>query len=168
MRISGDPMGRHGMIRTTKFASWLKAMSRHSTAMQIAAAKESDVDDVIALWDACGLMRPWNDPAADFRLALANETSAILLAQIEGALVASVMTGFDGHRGWVYYLAVAPDFRKHGLGTKMMAAAEQWLRERNAPKIQLMVRDGNEAAIGFYKALGYDVQPVVTIGRRLD
>ncbi len=136
--------------------------------MQIAAAKESDADDVIALWEACGLTRPWNDPAADFRLALANQTSAILLAHIEGALVASVMTGFDGHRGWVYYLAVAPDSRKHGLGTKMMAAAERWLRERNAPKIQLMVRDGNEAAIGFYKALDYDVQPVVTIGRRLD
>lgn len=124
--------------------------------------------DVVALWEACGLTRPWNDPAADYRLALANETSAILLAHQEEALAASVMTGFDGHRGWVYYLAVAPDFQKRGLGRKMMEAAEHWLRERNAPKIQLMVRDDNEAAIGFYKALGYDVQPVVTIGRRLD
>jgi len=136
--------------------------------MQISTATESDRDDVIALWEACGLTRPWNDPAADYRLAVANETSAILLAHIEGELVASVLTGFDGHRGWVYYLAVAADFRKQGLGRKMMEAAEQWLRERNAPKIQLMVRDDNEAAIGFYKALGYDVQPVVTIGRRLD
>ena len=136
--------------------------------MQIAAATESDIDGVIALWKACGLTRPWNDPAADYRLAMANETSAILLAHMEGQLVASVLTGFDGHRGWVYYLAVAPDFRKQGLGRKMMEAVEAWLRERNAPKIQLMVRDDNEAAIGFYQALGYDVQPVVTIGRRLD
>tara|TARA_R110000772_G_scaffold60328_13_gene136196 strand:+ start:1014 stop:1424 length:411 start_codon:yes stop_codon:yes gene_type:complete len=136
--------------------------------MQISSAKESDRDEVIALWEACGLTRPWNDPSADYNLALANETSAILLAHIEGELAASVLTGFDGHRGWVYYLAVAPDFRKQGLGRTMMAAAEHWLRERNAPKIQLMVRDDNEAAIGFYKALGYDVQPVVTIGRRLD
>ncbi len=125
------------------------------------------MDEVIALWKACGLTRPWNDPAADYRLAVANETSVILLAHSEAELVASVLTGFDGHRGWVYYLAVAPDARKRGLGKKMMEAAEAWLRERNAPKIQLMVRDDNEAAIGFYKALGYEVQPVVTIGRRL-
>lgn len=136
--------------------------------MQICAAKESDRDDVITLWEACDLTRPWNDPAADYQLALANETSAILLAHIEGQLVASVMTGFDGHRGWVYYLAVAPASRKRGLGRTMMEAAEQWLRERKAPKIQLMVRNDNDAAIGFYKALGYEVQPVVTIGRRLD
>ena len=136
--------------------------------MQISSAKESDRDEVIALWEACGLTRPWNDPSADYNLALANETSAILLAHIEGELAASVLTGFDGHRGWVYYLAVAPDSQKQGLGRRMMVAAEHWLRDRNAPKIQLMVRDDNEAAIGFYKALGYDVQPVVTIGRRLD
>jgi ribosomal protein S18 acetylase RimI-like enzyme len=136
--------------------------------MQISTAAESDMGEVIALWEACELTRPWNDPAADYRLAVANETSAILLAHSEGELVGSVLTGFDGHRGWVYYLAVNPDFQKQGLGRKMMAAAEAWLRDRNAPKIQLMVRDDNEAAIGFYKALGYDVQPVVTIGRRLD
>jgi ribosomal protein S18 acetylase RimI-like enzyme len=135
--------------------------------MQISTAKASDMDDVIALWEACGLTRPWNDPAADFQLAVANETSAILLAHSEGELVASVLTGFDGHRGWVYYLAVDPGSRKLGLGRKMMEAAEHWLRERSAPKIQLMVRDDNEQAIGFYKALGYDVQPVVTIGRKL-
>ncbi len=143
-------------------------MQRSSSAVQISTAAESDMGEVIALWKACELTRPWNDPGADYRLAVANETSAILLAHIEGELVASVLTGFDGHRGWVYYLAVAPDFQKRGLGRKMMAAAEHWLRERNAPKIQLMVRDDNEAEIGFYKALGYDVQPVVTIGRRLD
>ena len=135
--------------------------------MRVSSASESDMDDVIALWEACDLTRPWNDPVADYRLALANDTSAILLAHRRGALVASIMAGFDGHRGWVYYLAVAPDCQKRGLGKKMMEAAEKWLRERDAPKVQLMVRDDNEAAIGFYKALGYELQPVVTIGRKL-
>lgn len=136
--------------------------------MQICSAKQSDMDAVIALWEACGLIRPWNDPATDYRMALANETSVILLAHVGDELAASILTGFDGHRGWVYYLGVNPDYQKRGLGRKMMEAAEHWLRERNAPKIQLMVRDDNDGAIGFYKALGYAVQPVVTIGRRLD
>ncbi len=123
---------------------------------------------VVALWEACGLTRPWNEASADFERAVNGVSSDILLLAEEGRLAATVMVGDDGHRGWVYYLAVAPDFQKQGLGRKMMEAAEQWLRERHAPKIQLMVRDDNEAALGFYKALGYDVQPVVTLGRRLD
>lgn len=137
-------------------------------APQISNASEADAEQVVALWQACDLTRPWNDPVADYHQALQNQTSAILLGRIEGDLVASVLTGYDGHRGWVYYLAVAPTAREQGLGRAMMAAAEQWLRERKAPKIQLMVRDDNRAAIGFYEALGYELQPVVTIGRRLD
>ena len=149
-------------------ANWPKATLRPSTAMQISTATESDMIDVIALWEVCDLTRPWNDPVTDYRLALANETSAILLAHEEGELVASVMTGFDGHRGWVYYLAVAPDARKQALGRTMMTAAEQWLDDREAPKVQLMVRGDNEQAIGFYKALGYEIQPVMTLGRKLN
>ena len=83
------------------------------------------------------------------------------------ALVASVMVGYDGHRGWVYYLAVAPERRRAGLGRTMMDAAEAWLRERGAPKLQLMVREDNEAAFGFYEALGLERQEVVTLGRFL-
>ncbi|NRD88997.1 GNAT family acetyltransferase [Sphingopyxis sp. BSNA05] len=131
-------------------------------------ATPEDCDAVVALWQACGLTRPWNDARADFERAVGGVSSDILLLEKAGRLAATVMVGDDGHRGWVYYLAVKPDCRKQGLGRTMMAAAEHWLRERDAPKIQLMVRDDNEAAIGFYKALGYDVQPVVTIGRRLD
>ena len=91
-----------------------------------------------------------------------------MLLEQDGRLAATVMVGDDGHRGWVYYLAVDPDCREAGMGRRMMAAAETWLRERDAPKIQLMVREDNGQAIGFYKALGYEVQPVVTIGKRLD
>jgi ribosomal protein S18 acetylase RimI-like enzyme len=130
-------------------------------------ANPADASEVIALWEACGLTRPWNDPAADFARAVAGPTSAVLLLHEGDALAASVMVGFDGHRGWVYYLAVAPERRRAGLGRVMMDAAEAWLRERGAPKIQLMVRADNEAALRFYEALGLERQQVVTLGRFL-
>jgi ribosomal protein S18 acetylase RimI-like enzyme len=130
-------------------------------------AGAEDAQAVIALWRACGLTRPWNDPGADFGRAIAGPASAVLLRHDGDSLAASVMIGFDGHRGWVYYLAVAPERRREGLGGAMMAAAETWLRERGAPKIQLMVREDNEAALGFYEALGLERQSVVTLGRLL-
>ncbi|WBY07766.1 GNAT family N-acetyltransferase [Sphingomonas sp. 7/4-4] len=79
----------------------------------------------------------------------------------------SVMVGFDGHRGWVYYLAVSPDQRRTGLGRALMAAAEDWLRDRGAPKLQLMVREDNAAALDFYEALGLERQKVAVLGRFL-
>ena len=126
-----------------------------------------DIADVTALWEACGLTRPWNDPARDARLAIEGATSAILGLRDGDALIASVMVGFDGHRGWVYYLAVAPDRRREGLGRLLMVAAEAWLRDRGAPKLQLMVRSNNADALGFYEALGLERQEVVTLGRFL-
>uniref|UniRef100_UPI0035C97BFF GNAT family acetyltransferase n=1 Tax=uncultured Sphingomonas sp. TaxID=158754 RepID=UPI0035C97BFF len=126
-----------------------------------------DAERVIALWQACGLTRPWNDPAADFALASGGEGAAILLIRDAGAVCGSVMVGFDGHRGWVYYLAVAPDRRGAGHGRALMAAAERWLRERGAPKLQLMVRGDNAAALGFYETLGFARQDVVVLGRFL-
>lgn len=130
-------------------------------------AGSGDAEAVIALWEACGLTRPWNDPAADFARAIAGPASAVLLLREGDYLAASVMVGFDGHRGWVYYLAVAPERRRAGLGRTMMDAAEAWLRGRGAPKIQLMVREDNEAALGFYESLGLERQKVVTLGRFL-
>lgn len=135
--------------------------------MTIEAAGEGDGAAVVALWRACGLTRPWNDPEADFALALKNQASTVLVAR-EGAMLAgSVMVGFDGHRGWVYYLAISPDHRRAGLGRALMAAAEAWLRTCGAPKIQLMVRGTNTDALGFYEALGLERQDVVTLGRFL-
>lgn len=131
------------------------------------AATAEDTGAVIALWEACGLTRPWNDPQRDFELALTSGASAVLVVREGDVLAGSVMTGFDGHRGWVYYLAVAPDHRRKGLGRALMAAAEAWLRARGAPKIQLMVREGNEA-VAFYEALGLERQKVVTLGRFLE
>ena len=133
----------------------------------IAPLGTDDIPALVALWEACGLTRPWNDPGRDARLAIDGATSAILGLRDGDALIASVMTGFDGHRGWVYYLAVAPDRRREGLGRLLMAAAEAWLRERGAPKLQLMVRTSNEEALGFYEALGLERQEVVTLGKFL-
>ena len=134
----------------------------------IAQAQAADDAAVTRLWEDCGLTRLWNDPARDFRLAVGGATSAVLVLRDGEELAATVMVGFDGHRGWVYYLAVAPERRRAGLGGRMMAAAEAWLRARGAPKIQLMVRDDNEAALGFYEALGLERQEVVVLGRFLD
>ncbi len=146
---------------------------RHPHAMNdmeqpdVESATSADMTAVIALWQACGLTRPWNDPATDYARAVAGEHSAILVSRNGDAIAASVMVGEDGHRGWVYYLAVAPDLRRAGLGARMMTAAEAWLRARGVPKIQLMVREGNEDALAFYEALGLERQPVVTLGRFL-
>ncbi len=133
----------------------------------IRVAEGEDAEAVIALWQECGLTRPWNDPAQDFARAVGSESSTVLVAESDGGLMGSVMVGDDGHRGWVYYLAVAEGARRTGLGRKLMAAAEDWLRARGCPKIQLMVRDGNAEALGFYAALGLEPQGVVTLGRFL-
>ncbi len=133
----------------------------------IAPLGESDIPALVSLWEACGLTRPWNDPRRDARLAIEGATSSILGLREGDTLIASVMTGFDGHRGWVYYLAVAPDRRREGLGRRLMEAAETWLRDRGAPKLQLMVRDSNVEALDFYRALGLERQEVVTLGRLL-
>lgn len=134
----------------------------------VETAVSTDAEGLVTLWEACGLTRPWNDPRADIAKALDTATSAILVLRRGTALVASAMVGFDGHRGWVYYLAVAPDAQGRGHGRHMMQACEDWLRDRGSPKIQFMVRDDNGAALGFYERLGYERQPVVTLGRRLN
>ncbi len=133
----------------------------------IDTAVAADEAAVIALWEACGLTRPWNAPAADFRRALAGEGSDILVRRAGDGIIGTVMVGDDGHRGWVYYLAVSPTHRRSGLGRALMAAAEAWLRARGAPKLQLMVREANEGALAFYAALGFETQPVTVVGRFL-
>jgi len=136
--------------------------------MQITELVETDTDAVVALWQRCDLTRPWNDPVADIEHSRRATDSIVLVGRDAGSIIASVMVGFDGHRGWVYYLAVDPHAQRRGLGRVMMMAAETWLRERSVPKLQLMVRDTNVNALGFYESLGLERQPVVTLGKRLD
>lgn len=135
--------------------------------MDIRELTPADRDAVIDLWHATGLTRPWNDPGADFDRALSGSTSTVLGALDAGELAAAVMVGHDGHRGWVYYLAVNPAQRRRGLGRHLMQIAEGWLRERGAVKLNLMVRDANAEALGFYRTLGYEDAGVTVLARWL-
>lgn len=128
----------------------------------------ADRDTVIALWESCGLTRPWNDPAADIAFCVAKPESTILVGEADGRLVASVMTGHDGHRGWLYYLAVEPALQKSGFGRAMVDAAEAWLKAGGVPKVMLMVRPENTQVRAFYDALGYEEEPRVIFAKRLD
>ncbi len=133
----------------------------------IAPALAEDEDAVVALWLSCGLVVPANDPRADFRFAMEGPCSDVLAMKVEGSLVASAMVGHDGHRGWIYYLAVSPHCRRQGLGRKMVAASEDWMRDRGVPKAQLMIRDTNVQVAAFYERLGYDAIPRVTMQKLL-
>lgn len=128
---------------------------------------DADVGAAAALWDACGLTRPWNDPLKDIAFARQSPNSTILVHHHEGRIGASVMVGHDGHRGMLYYVAVAPELRGQGLGKKAVRAAEAWLKERGVWKVNLLVRAENAAVKGFYEALGYEVNPVLCMARKI-
>jgi ribosomal protein S18 acetylase RimI-like enzyme len=136
--------------------------------LAIAPLTDADVEAVVALWERCGLTRPWNDPRGDIALARRGPSSAILIGRHDDALVAAVMVGHDGHRGWFYYLAVDPSRQGSGFGRQITAAAEAWLSERGIAKAQLMVRPGNEEVRAFYRALGYGEQERIVFARWLD
>ena len=135
--------------------------------MDIGELTTADRDAATGLWDETGLTRPWNEPVRDFDRALRGPTSSVLGAFEAGELVATVMVGHDGHRGWVYYLAVTRGHRRRGLGRRMMQEAESWLRERGAVKLNSMVRSGNTEALGFYQQLGYEDAAVTVLARWL-
>ena len=137
-------------------------------ALAISPITDADVSTVIALWQRCGLTRPWNDPAADIALARRGTNAAILIGHADGAIVASALVGHDGHRGWVYYVAVDPDHQKKDYGRAIMAAAEDWLRTQAIEKIQLMVRPDNTQVRAFYDRLGYETQERVVYAKWLD
>ncbi len=136
--------------------------------MRIATAELDDEIPAVALWEACGLTRPWNDPPAEFRMAFASDHSTVLVAREGETLVGTVLVGDDGHRGWLYYLAVDAAVRRRGLGAALVGAAEQWLQDRGQDRVRLMVRGENTQVLGFYAALGYGDQDCVVLGRRLD
>lgn len=137
--------------------------------MRIEELAPVDVDEVTTLWTQCGLTRPWNDPEADYARALTGNSSTVLGLRSETRdLIGTAMVGLDGHRGWLYYLAVDPSERNRGHGRAPMTVAQEWLLARGMPKMQFMVRTDNRAVLDFYAHLGYEVQDCVVIGRRLD
>ncbi|TMJ47294.1 MAG: GNAT family acetyltransferase [Alphaproteobacteria bacterium] len=137
-------------------------------APTIKSIEDDDITEVIALWQRCGLTRAWNDPAADIALARREANATVLLARTDGTLVASVLVGHDGHRGWVYYVTVDPDHRSKGYGGQIMRAAEDWLRARGIEKLQLMVRGDNPEVHAFYQSIGYIEQERVVFAKWLD
>lgn len=136
--------------------------------LAIAPIVDADVADVVALWQACHLTRPWNDPAADIALARKGSNAAVLVGRDGAAIVATVLVGHDGHRGWVYHLAVDQARRGKGYGRVMMDAAERWLRGHRIEKLQLLVRADNSRVKSFYQSLGYSEQERIIFAKWLD
>lgn len=128
---------------------------------------DRDIEAVVTLWQACGLTRPWNDPYKDISFARQSETSTVLVQEQDGRIAATVMAGHDGHRGMLYYVAVDPALQGRGLGKAAVRAAETWLCERGVWKMNLLVRAENAAVKGFYEALGYEVNPVLCMARKI-
>jgi ribosomal protein S18 acetylase RimI-like enzyme len=127
----------------------------------------ADTEAVVALWTEAGLVRPWNDPRRDIERKLTTQPELFLVIDEGSRVIATAMVGYDGHRGWVYYLAVAPDQRGKGHARALMAEAERLLIERQCPKIMLMVRADNDAVIGMYEGLGYATESTIVMGKRL-
>ncbi len=126
-----------------------------------------DEPEVIDLWIRCGLTRPWNNPHADIERKLAVDPDLFLVGEIDGAIVATVMGGYEGHRGWINYLAVSPDCQQQGIGRALMDAVEAKLAAMGCAKINLQVRSSNRAVIQFYGHLGYHIDDVISLGKRL-
>ena len=135
--------------------------------MRVRAFELKDEPAVIALWEECRLVRPWNDPHKDIARKLAVQPELFVVGEMQGRVIGSVMAGYEGHRGWVNYLAVAPAYRGRGFARALMAHVEQLLLARGCPKVSLLVRDSNTEAIAFYRRLGYVQDQSVPLGKRL-
>jgi len=135
--------------------------------MHIRPYREPDEEAVVALWQACGLTRPWNDPHKDIARKLTVQRELFFVGEVEGRIVATVMAGFEGHRGWVNYLAVAPGMRGRGYGAALMKRVEEEFTARGCPKVSLLVRSANAEVMEFYRRLGYAADDAVPLGKRL-
>lgn len=135
--------------------------------MQIRPFRQEDTNNVIALWQSSGLTRPWNDPEKDIRRKLKVQSDMFLVGEVDDEVVATAMAGFDGHRGWINYLAIHPDYRRRGLGRQIVEHAERQLLRAGCPKINLQIRHDNTDAISFYESIGFRQDAVISFGKRL-
>ena len=135
--------------------------------MKIRPYKPTDQDSLIALWQACALTRPWNDPSKDIERKLTLQAEWFLVGEQYGVLMASAMFGYDGHRGWVNYLAVAPSHQGQGHARALMLHGEALLKDAGCPKLNLQIRSSNTQVMAFYQHLGYVQDEVVSMGKRL-
>jgi ribosomal protein S18 acetylase RimI-like enzyme len=129
--------------------------------------RDADLGAVVDLWQACDLTRPWNPPARDIDFCRSSGHGELFVAEAEGRIVGTVMAGHDGHRGWLYYVAVDPPRQRSGIGQRLVDHAEAWLAASGVPKAMLIVRDTNIAVTSFYERLGYAVEPRVLMTKRL-
>ena len=136
--------------------------------MVIREFADADEDQVVPLWDRCGLLRPWNDPRRDIARKRQVQRDLFLVAVVDAGIVGAVMAGYEGHRGWINYLAVDPAHRRRGVGRTLMTEAERRLRLLGCPKINLQIRRDNLEAIAFYQRIGFKEDASVSMGKRLE
>ncbi len=136
--------------------------------MKVRVYNEEDQDSVILLWEECGLVVPQNNPTRDIERKLKVDPDLFLVGTNENGIVATVMGGYEGHRGWINYLAVKPSEQRKGYGQSIMQEVELRIKDKGCPKINLQVRTTNEAVIAFYAAIGYGNDNVVGLGKRLE
>ena len=138
-----------------------------NAALNIRAFRPEDEAAVVDLWQRCTLVVPWNDPHKDIATKLAFQAESFFVGELDGQVIASVMVGYEGHRGWVNYLAVHPDHRRRGFGRQLMTHAESVLHDLGCPKLNLQVRETNLSVRGFYESLGFTNDHVIGLGKRL-
>ena len=136
--------------------------------MQIRSFEDIDEEAVVALWSRCGLLRPWNDPHEDIARKRRVQRELFLVGKIDDKLVASVMAGYDGHRGWINYLAVDPLFQRRGIGRALMEEATHRLQSLGCSKINLQIRRENVEAVAFYERIGFSEDAALSFGKRLE
>jgi len=136
--------------------------------MLIRPYQEKDEEAVAALWHRCDLVRSWNDPHKDIRRKLGVRPDWFLVGVLDDQIVACLMAGYEGHRGWLNYLAVHPEYQRRGLARAIVTGAERLLREAGCPKINIQIRTSNHGVIEFYRRLGYSTDDVVSMGKRLE
>jgi ribosomal protein S18 acetylase RimI-like enzyme len=139
-----------------------------SLLIVIRSYRDGDRDDVVALWEDCGLLRPWNDPDKDICRKQAVQSHLFLVAELDDRIVGSAMAGYDGHRGWVNYLATDPAHRHQGIATMVMEAVEKGLAEMGCPKINIQIRADNVQAAKFYESIGFTGDDIISMGKRLE
>ncbi|RKR76224.1 GNAT family acetyltransferase [Frondihabitans australicus] len=128
---------------------------------------DDETEQVVALWEACGLTRPWNDPRKDIARKMTVQPELFLVGEQDSRVVATAMAGYDGHRGWVYYVAVDPRLQGGGHGARLMAEVERLLVELGCPKMIVQVRPTNERAVGFYERIGFEPNEALEFAKRL-
>ena len=138
------------------------------SSLLIRPFKEGDEEALVSLWNMCKLTVPWNNPYKDIARKLKVQAELFLVGYLEDKLIASVMAGYDGHRGWINYFAVHPDFQERGYGKQLMDNVENGLRELGCPKINLQIREGNDKVFTYYQKLGFVEEKRINMGKRLE